>query len=87
MEKAISKMTERPARRLGLTNRGSIRSGYWADVVVFDPDTVKDKATYKDPWQNSIGIEYVFINGRLAVEHGELTGERAGKVLRKGINT
>mgnify|MGYP002683335808 CR=1 FL=1 len=66
------------------SDRGTIRVGSWADIVVFDPDTVKDQATYKDPWQNSTGIEYVFVNGRLAVEQGQLTGERAGVVLRKG---
>jgi len=84
LEKAISKMTGNAARKLGLTDRGTIRVGSWADIVVFDPDTVKDQATYKDPWQNSTGIEYVFVNGRLAVEQGQLTGERAGVVLRKG---
>ena len=83
LEKAISKMTSMGARKLGLTDRGTIRVGNWADVVVFNPDTVKDQATYKDPWQNSTGIEYVFVNGRLAVEQGQLTGERAGVVLRK----
>lgn len=86
LEKAISKMTLSGARKLGLTDRGSIRTGNWADVVVFNPDTVKDNATYKDPYQNSTGIEYVFVNGRLAVEHGELTGELPGKVLRKALS-
>lgn len=87
LEKAISKMTSISARKLGLTDRGAIRVGNWADVVVFDADKVIDKATYKEPYQNSVGIEYVFVNGRLAVEHGELTGELAGKVLRKALSS
>lgn len=86
LEKAISKMTWLSAKKLGLTDRGAIRPGNWADVVVFDAGKVKDMATYKDPYQNSAGIEYVFVNGRLAVEHGKLTGELAGVVLRKGSN-
>jgi N-acyl-D-amino-acid deacylase len=84
LETAIRKMTSMPARKLGLADRGTIKAGYWADIVVFDADKVKDMATYKTPHQNSVGIEYVFVNGKLAVEHGEMTGELAGKVLRRG---
>lgn len=87
LEKAIRKMTGDSARRLGITDRGTVRVGNWADVVVFNPNTVKDKATYRDPWQNSDGIEYVFVNGCLAVEQGELTGERAGRVIRKPLSS
>lgn len=82
LQTAIHKMTAHPAKKLGLTDRGTIKLGNWADVVVFDADKVEDMATYGNPYQNSVGIEYVFVNGRLAVEHGELTGELAGKVLR-----
>lgn len=84
LETAIRKMTSMPARKLGLADRGTIRPGNWADIVVFDADKVKDMATYGTPHQSSLGIEYVFVNGKLTVERGELTGELAGRVLRKG---
>lgn len=83
LERAIYKMTSLPAGKLGIKDRGSIKVGNWADLVLFDADKVIDMATYKTPHQNSAGINYVFINGRLSVEGGELTGELAGKVLRK----
>jgi dihydroorotase/N-acyl-D-amino-acid deacylase len=79
---AIRKMTALSAERLGLADRGRLAPGYAADVVVFDPATVRDIATYEDPRQFPVGIEYVLVNGALAVEHGRLTGERAGKVVR-----
>lgn len=86
LEFAIRKMTSMAAEKLGIRDRGSISVGNWADIVVFNADEVKDTATYGNPHQRSTGIEYVFVNGKLAVEHGELTGELAGKVLRrKGI--
>jgi len=83
LEDAIRKMTSMAARKLGLKDRGLISVGNWADIVVFDADKVKDMATYGNPHQRSAGIEYVFVNGKLAVERGELTGELAGKVLRR----
>lgn len=83
LEVAIRKMTSMAARKLGLKDRGSISVGNWADIVVFNADRVKDTATYGNPHQRSTGIEYVFVNGKLAVEHGDLTGELAGKVLRR----
>lgn len=87
LEAAIRKMSAIPAKKMGLKDRGTISVGNWADVVVFDADKVKDMATYGNPFQKSTGIEYVFVNGRLTVEHGDLTGELAGKVLkRKGMN-
>lgn len=87
LETAVRKMTALAARKLGLKDRGAIRVGNWADIAIFDADKVKDMATYRNPHQQSVGIEYVFVNGRLAVEKGELTGELAGKVLRgKGMN-
>lgn len=84
LEVAIHKMTLMPARKLGLTNRGAIKENYWADLVVFDPDTVIDTATYMSPHQICRGINYVFVNGQLAVEQGALTGVLAGRVIRKG---
>jgi N-acyl-D-aspartate/D-glutamate deacylase len=80
---AIRKMTAAPARKMGLVDRGLLREGNWADVVLFDPSEVSDAATYENPHQLSQGIGYVFVNGRLAVENGVLTGEMAGRVLRR----
>ena len=83
LEVGIRKMTGLPASKLGLKDRGTIGVGNWADIVVFDADTIKDTATYENPHQQAIGIKYVFVNGKLAVEHGKLTGELAGKIIRK----
>jgi N-acyl-D-amino-acid deacylase len=83
LETAIRKMTSMPAAKLGLSDRGVLREGNWADVVVFDPETVADRATYEHPHQISTGIGYVFVNGVLTVEQGELTGALAGRVLRR----
>lgn len=82
LETAIRKMTSMPATRLGLPDRGVIRRGAWADIVVFDPDSIIDAATYEVPCQVSRGIDYVVVNGHVTVDHGELTGALAGQVLR-----
>ncbi|RJP14346.1 MAG: D-aminoacylase [Candidatus Abyssobacteria bacterium SURF_5] len=82
LAEAIRKMTSAPAHRLGLSGRGLLREGYHADVVVFNPDTIIDTATYEEPRQAPIGIEHVFINGKHAVAAGKQTGSRSGKVLR-----
>ncbi len=84
LEEAIHKMTLLPARSIGLIDRGTLRVGNWADVVVFDPDTVSDQATFEDPYKRPIGIEYVFVNGILTVDRGAPTGALAGKALRHG---
>lgn len=63
LETAVQKMTSIPARRFGLTDRGELRAGAFADIVVFDPETVTDRATYQDPQQTCVGIEQVFVNG------------------------
>lgn len=83
LEEAIRKMTSMPAQRLGIRDRGLVREGMWADLCVFDPETVIDRATYDDPHQYPEGIEYVFVNGQKVIEHGEHTRVLAGKVLRK----
>lgn len=83
LENAIRKMTSLPAGKLGLQDRGIIKEGFWADIVVFDPDRIKDKATYAEPHQYPEGIDYVIVNGQVAVDHGTLTGARSGKVLRR----
>ncbi|MDP2872915.1 MAG: D-aminoacylase [Bacillota bacterium] len=81
---AVRKMTSFPAQRLGLAKRGLLREGYFADVTVFNPDTVIDRATYAEPRQFPVGIEHVIVNGVPVVSAGRTTGRVAGKVLRKG---
>ena len=83
LEDAIRKMTSLPAGKLRVEDRGIIREGLWADIVIFDPDTIKDKATYSDPHQYPEGIKYVIVNGQVVVENGKLTGAMPGKVLRR----
>lgn len=85
IETAVFKMTGMPAKRLGLGDRGVLRVGAFADVVVFDAATVRDQATFAQPHQYPVGIETVIVNGIIAVERGKATGARAGRVLlRKG---
>lgn len=81
MGEAIRKMTSLPAKRLGLPDRGLVAPGYWADLVVFDPDKIEDKATYESPLQYAVGISAVFVNGRMVVKEGMLTGARPGNAL------
>jgi N-acyl-D-amino-acid deacylase len=69
---------------LGLADRGRIAPGCWADLVLLDPQAVADRATYRQPRQSPAGIEWVLVNGQVAVESGRFTGAMAGKVLRKG---
>ncbi len=82
LEEAIRKFTSLPAQRMKLVDRGLLRTGYFADVTVFDPATVRDVATFEDPHRTSVGIEYVFVNGVLALEKGKLTGKLGGRPLR-----
>ena len=72
-----------PAAKVRLKDRGIIKEGFRADIVVFDPDKIKEKATFTEPHQYPEGIDYVIVNGEVVVNHGELTGVRPGKVLRK----
>ena len=81
---AVKKMSSMPAEKLGLANRGRLAPDNYADIVLFNPDTVIDKATFVDPHQFASGIEYVIVNGRITVEKGAHTGELSGKVLRRG---
>ena len=81
IEDAIQKLSNRPARRLGLGGRGLIRQGYFADIVIFNPETVQDQATYTEPKQYSTGIETVIVNGRVAVSHGCHQKVYQGRVL------
>jgi dihydroorotase/N-acyl-D-amino-acid deacylase len=79
---AIRKMTALPAQRMRLTDRGVLKQGMWADVVVFDPATIRDLATYDNPNQLSQGMEYVLVNGTAVIDAGKMTGKLPGKVLR-----
>ena len=81
---ALKKMTSMPADKLGLKSRGYIRQGYFADITIFDPETVIDNATFLNPHQFPTGIEYVIVNGKMTVKKGEHTGVRAGSILRHG---
>jgi dihydroorotase/N-acyl-D-amino-acid deacylase len=82
LEDAIRKMSALPAQRLRLTDRGVIKAGMWADVVIFDPATVRDLATFDKPNQLSEGMEYVLVNGVPVIDQGKMTGALPGKVLR-----
>ena len=87
LEEAVRKMTGMPAARLGLDGRGTIVGGAYADVVVFDPATVADRATFDAPHQYPVGIEYVIVNGTVAVQAGRFLDARAGRVLRRPART
>ena len=80
---AIQKMTWDPCRKLGLMDRGRLQPGCVADLVLFDPATVSDRATYEAPIQYPAGIHHVFVNGVAVVEAGEHTGARPGRAVRK----
>ncbi len=82
LEEAVRKMTSLPANRLGLADRGILRPGMKADVVVFDPATVKDMATYENPARYSQGIDWVLVNGRAVVADGKPTNALPGRILR-----
>jgi N-acyl-D-amino-acid deacylase len=83
LEDAVRKMTAAPASRLGLTDRGVIREGMKADLVIFDPKSVIDRSTFKEPTLLSNGIERVFVNGESVWQQGKTTGKLPGSVIRK----
>ena len=80
---AIKKMSSDPCRKIGIEERGELKPGFYADVVIFDPDRVMDRSTFKYPIQYPIGIEYVIVNGKMTVERGVHTGCKSGRVLKK----
>ena len=82
LEDAIRKFTSLPAQREKLDHRGLLRPDYFADITIFDPLKVRDMATFEDPNRTSVGFEYVFVNGVLALEHDKVTGELGGRPLR-----
>jgi dihydroorotase/N-acyl-D-amino-acid deacylase len=79
---AIRKFSALPAERMRLTDRGVLKKGMWADVVVFDPEKITDKATFEEPNQLSVGMDYVLVNGAPVIEEGKMTGKLPGRVLR-----
>ena len=83
LEQAVRGMTSLPAQVFGFTDRGELRVGALADVVIFDPAKVQDRATYQDPHQLADGMDWVMVNGQIARREGEYTGARAGRVLRR----
>ena len=83
LEEAIRKMSGKAAKAFGINDRGILQEGYFADIVIFNKDTIKDLATFEEPIQHSEGINYVIINGNVVIEDGEYKKIKAGKVLRK----
>ena len=84
LPEAIRKMTSFPAQRLGLPDRGLLRDGFKADIVVFNPNTVKTQATREDPKHYPLGIEYVMVNGVVVIDRATNTGALPGRALRRG---
>ena len=83
LEEAIYKMTSFPAQTYGLNKRGQIKEGMMADIVIFDANTIEDKATFIDPHQYPVGIDYVLVNGKKAIDQGQFLNKKEGRVLRK----
>jgi len=81
LEAAIRKLTSLPATNLGLDRRGLLREGYFADVVILDPETIADRATYEKPHQYAVGVRDVFVNGVRVLKDGEHTGALPGRAL------
>jgi N-acyl-D-amino-acid deacylase len=84
LETAIKKATSLPAAHMGIARRGAIKPGYYADLVLFDPATVLDRATPADPHAVSVGIEAVWVNGAAVYRQGKTTGAHPGRVIRRG---
>jgi N-acyl-D-aspartate/D-glutamate deacylase len=82
LPEAIKKMTSMNADKISIPDRGLLKEGYWADITVFDPNTVEDKATYVNPHQYAVGISYVVVNGQVVLDNGKHTGALPGKALR-----
>jgi N-acyl-D-amino-acid deacylase len=83
LPEAIRKVTSFPAQILGISDRGILREGNWADIVLFDPETIVDTATYEESESYPLGIQYVFVNGKLVVDQQNVTRSLPGRVLRK----
>ena len=83
LEDAVRKMSSFPARRMGLADRGVLRTGMKADIVVFDPQSIVDKATFEKPHQYAEGVRDVIVNGTVTLDGGRIAGGRGGRVLRR----
>ncbi|MBA7520961.1 D-aminoacylase [subsurface metagenome] len=83
LEESIKKMTSLPANKIGLKDRGILKEGYCADITIFNKDEIKDKATFENPHQYPEGVYHVIVNGQLAVNNGEITGLKPGKILKR----
>jgi len=81
LEEAVRRMTSAPAHRLGFADRGEIREGMVADLAVFDPDEISDRATFQDPHQYAVGVRYVFVGGKPVLDDGTITEARPGRIL------
>jgi N-acyl-D-amino-acid deacylase len=82
LEEAVRKLTSLPAANLRIAKRGSLKKGYYADIVIFHPDSIQDRATFENPRQYAAGMKYVFVNGMQVLRNGEHTGALPGKVVR-----
>jgi N-acyl-D-amino-acid deacylase len=82
LEEAIRKLTSQPAQNLKIKKRGMLKEGYFADVVIFDPDKISDHATFKQPHQYATGMIHVLVNGKQVLKDGEHTGALPGRVVR-----
>ena len=81
LEDAIRKFSSFPAQRMRLSDRGVLKTGLWADIVIFNPETIRDRATFEKPNQLSEGMDYVLVNGIPVIAEGKMTGVLPGKVL------
>jgi N-acyl-D-amino-acid deacylase len=84
LEEAVRRLTSLPAGNLGIVGRGRLEPGMFADVVVFDPETIIDHATFAEPHQLATGVEHVFVNGVQVLDDGEHTGAMPGRAVRRG---
>lgn len=82
LSEAIRRLTSQPAQNLKIKDRGLLKPGYYADIVIFDPKTINDNATFAEPHQYATGVEHVIVNGSLVLNHGEHTGAKPGRVVR-----
>jgi N-acyl-D-aspartate/D-glutamate deacylase len=83
LEDAINKITDKPAQKIGLKQRGLLQNGYFADIAIFDPLKIADLSDYENPYQYATGVEHVIVNGKVVIRDGQHTGELVGKVLTK----
>jgi len=82
LQEAIRRMTSLPAANIGVFERGELREGYFADIVIFDPERITDNASFEEPHQYATGMVHVFINGEQVLRNGKHTGAKPGRVVR-----